>query len=67
MEPLLRLKTLWLDDTHVNNAAIPTLAGLDALEELHAVRTDLTIEGIRRLKALRPGCRIFYRSEQEPD
>jgi hypothetical protein len=67
LKPLVRLKTLRLDDTHITGAAIATLAGLGALEELYVIRTDLTIEGVRRLKRLRPACRIYYRSDREPE
>jgi hypothetical protein len=67
LKPLIRLKKLWLDDTPVTDAAVDTLAGLEALEELHVVRTGLTIEGVRRLGRIRPGCRIYYRSERDPE
>ena len=45
----------------------PAPPGLESLEDLYVFRTDLTIKGIRELKRLRPGCRIYYRSEQEPE
>jgi internalin A len=67
LKPLDRLKKLRLNDTHITDAAIATPAGLEALDELYVLRTDLTIEGVRRLNRLRPGCRIYYRSERDPE
>ena len=58
---------VWLDDTHITDATIATLAGLGTLEDLYVLRTDLTIEGVHKLKRLRPGCRIYFRSDQEPE
>jgi hypothetical protein len=47
--------------------AVTALAGLGSLEDLYVFRTDMTIVGIRELKRLIPGCRIYYRSDREPD
>ena len=50
LKPLVRLKSLWLHDTRVSDAAIPALARLDGLENLYVYRTNLTIDGVRDLK-----------------
>jgi hypothetical protein len=56
-----------LNGNHITDAAISTLAKFDSMEDLYLFRTDMTIEGVRDLKRLRPGCRIYYRSDQEPE
>jgi hypothetical protein len=67
LKPLVRLKRLWLNDTHITDAAVPMLVGLDSLEDLYVCRTQMTVEGIRELKRLRPGRRIYYRSDRDPE
>ena len=67
LKPLVRLKRLWLNDTHLTDAAVSALASLDSLEDLYVVRTDMTIAGVKKLKEFRPGCRIYYRSDREPE
>ena len=61
LKPLVRLKSLWLHDTRVSDAAIPALARLDGLENLYVYRTNLTIDGVRDLKRKLPACKIYYR------
>ena len=65
LKPLVRLKSLWLHDTRVSDAAIPALAQMDGLENLYVYRTNMTIDGVRELKRKLPSCKIFYRSERE--
>ena len=67
LKTLVRLKRLWLNDTRITDAAVSALASLDSLEDLYVLRTDMTIAGVRELKKLRPGCRIHYRSDREPE
>jgi hypothetical protein len=67
LEPLIKLKWLWLHDTKVGNGAIPTLSRLRSLETLYIYCTNLTVEGVKELKAKLPSCKIYYRSEREPE
>jgi hypothetical protein len=67
LKPLVRLKKLWLNDTHITDAAISMLAQFDSLEDLHVFRTKMTIAGVRELKRLRSKYRIYYRSDREPE
>lgn len=46
---------------------MPTLAELDGLENLYVHRTNLTIDGVRKLKHSLPACTIYYRSERESE
>ncbi len=43
------------------------MAKLDALKDLYIFQTDTTIEAVRELKRLRPGCRIDFRSDRDPE
>jgi hypothetical protein len=67
LKPLVRLKKLWLNDTHITNGAVPMLVGLDSLDDLYVCRTKMTVEGVRELKRLRPWSRIYYRSDRDPE
>jgi lactate permease len=64
---LPRLKDLWLHDTRIGDEAIPALSKLTSLESLFVYRTNMTIEGVRELKQKLPGCRIYYRSPEQPE
>ena len=55
---LVWLDKPWPSHPHTTDVAIPTLAGL------YVSRTDLAVEGVRGFKRLRPGCRIYYRSDR---
>jgi alpha-glucosidase len=67
LEPLIRLKSLWLHDTKVGDAAVPALARLKSLENVYLQRSHVTIAGVRKLTRALPFCRIYYRSEREPE
>ena len=48
--------------------AIPTLARLKGLKSLYLYRTNVTIGGVKELAAAASRrCRIYYRSEREPE
>ena len=56
-----------MNDTRITDAAVSALAKLDSSEALYVLRTNMTIEGVSELKELRPGCRIYYRSDRDPE
>jgi hypothetical protein len=49
-----RLTTLWLTGTKVSDAAITSIAGLPKLGDVDLQRTEVTAEGLDRLRRLRP-------------
>jgi alpha-glucosidase len=67
LEPLIRLKSLWLHDTQVGDGAIPALARLKSLKDVYLERSHFTIAGVRKLTRALPSCKIYYRSEREPE
>jgi Leucine-rich repeat (LRR) protein len=53
------LKSLWIQETQISDAAVPVLSKLQNLELLDARNTKLTDEGGRRLTQALPKCRLF--------
>jgi hypothetical protein len=52
------LQKLWLDGTTVSDDALATLVQLQSLRELHISETKITADGVTRLSAMLPRCRI---------
>ena len=52
------LKMLMIQETGINDRAVPTLARLQSLTLLNVLETRITAEGLRTLRKALPKCNV---------